>query len=324
MVFTATPVFATPLSQPTHLYTFGDSSIDKGRAFELTKAMLEGSSAPEGAYIRAESGYYWQGRYSNGPVYTELLAEHLGVDITSYAVGGAKSGPDHEGNSNWSGWFKGTGGLEQTEEFISDMDGELDPDALYLISIGGNDGYNLAFDTLENVAAASAANIKTMVANLADAGAKNFVVALQTQRPGRGASEFTQAHAAATTVALRQARQELGVNILTVDFSPLNRDIERNPEDYGFATFHHFAISNFIPHGMGFSWIDNTALFADMPEDYGVYEFDGFLGYDENSRGFWTVDEYYFFDEWHVTRKAHYHHYAYLLPLVSNFLANVN
>ena len=324
LVVTAVPVSGAPLTQPTHLFTFGDSSIDKGRALEMTTEIVNRPDAPEDAFIRAESGFYWQGRYSNGPVYTELLAEHFEIEITNYAVGGAKSGPNALGYTNWSDWFEGTGGIEQTLDAIRDMEGELDPDALYLIHIGGNDGFNLSFDTVENVAAASAANIKTMVENLAGAGAENFVVVLQTYRPGRGISAFGEAHAAATTQAMREAREELGVNILTVDFSPLNRDIGENPERYGFATFHHYVISNFIPYGMGFSWIDNTEHFANVPEDFGVYEFDDFAGYDEYSRGFWTVDEYYFFDEWHITRKAHYHHFNYIRPLVKNFLSNVN
>ncbi len=305
----------------THLYTFGDSSVDIGRGKALTEALVNGENPPEGAYIKAEDGYYWKGRYSNGKVFTELLAEYLQVDMTNYAVGGAKSGPDATGNTNWSGWLPGTGGIEQTKEFVKDQGGKVDPNALYLISVGGNDTYNLSIEgeTVTSVTNKSAANIREMVTDLAKAGAKNFVVMLQYRKPEKTLSPFTEAHQKATLKAMAQAQRELKVNILCVDLTPLTEAMEADMEAFGYKTFSYYMISDWIPAiGYSYHYLDNTELFANPPEGYYTYEYDGFLGYDED--GFWTADQYFYYDEYHVTRTTHQHIFNFLQPLVNDFL----
>jgi len=310
-----------PTENPiSHLYTFGDSSVDIGRAKELTTAIVNSGSVPEGAYIKAEDGYYWEGRYSNGKVFTELLAEYLDVGITNYAVGGAKSGPDSAGYTNWSGWLEGTGGVEQTKEFVETNNGSVDSDALYLISTGGNDTYNLLTDAVENVVEDSVSNIAEMVEDLADAGAKRFIVILQCYKPGSGLSEFSDLHNTSTEKAMAELTGSRELDILCVDFSSLNEDIENNMEEYGYKTLSYYMISDYIPAiGYSYHFLDNTKLFSEAPEGYGEYEYDDFTGYGED--GFWTVDEYYYYDEYHVTRTTHKHFFEYMKPLVEEFFA---
>jgi len=311
------PATENPIS---HLYTFGDSSVDIGRAKELTTAIVNSDSVPEGAYIKAEDGYYWEGRYSNGKVFTELLAEYLDVGITNYAVGGAKSGPDSDGYTNWSSWLEGTGGVEQTKEFVETNNGNVDSDALYLISTGGNDTYNLLTDSVENVVAESVSNIAEMVEDLADAGAKRFIVILQCYKPGSGLSEFSDLHKTSTEKAMAELAKSRELDILCVDFSSLNEDIENNIEEYGYKTLSYYMISDYIPAiGYSYHFLDNTKLFSEAPEGYGEYEYDDFTGYGED--GFWTVDEYYYYDEYHVTRTTHKHFFEYMKPLVEEFFA---
>src|SRR5699024_4196638 len=98
----------------------------------------------DGMYIKADTEHYWKGRYSNGRVFSEYIANELAGDydnLTNYAVGGAFTGVmtgtkgAMDDRSNWSSWLKGWGGVQQTERFLKDMNGQADPEALYIISV---------------------------------------------------------------------------------------------------------------------------------------------------------------------------------------------
>ncbi|HEY9660166.1 MAG TPA: SGNH/GDSL hydrolase family protein, partial [Allocoleopsis sp.] len=66
------------------LYVFGDSLSDTGTVFRATGGLYP-SDPP-----------YFQGRYSNGRVWVEYLADYLAVDrINNFACGGATT----EGNA---------------------------------------------------------------------------------------------------------------------------------------------------------------------------------------------------------------------------------
>jgi cholinesterase len=104
------------------------------------------------------------GRFSNGPVWVELLAKRLGLSLapvrfggTNLAVGGARAA----GN----GLFDLAA---QTAFFLAR--GEADPKALYVIYAGGND-----LRSGENPARAAQA-VAASVEQLAAAGARHFLV----------------------------------------------------------------------------------------------------------------------------------------------------
>jgi len=63
-------------------YTFGDSLIDTGNLFQAT-----GGSFPP-------SPPYFNGRFSNGPIWLETLGTKLGIDAetNNFAFGGSTSG----------------------------------------------------------------------------------------------------------------------------------------------------------------------------------------------------------------------------------------
>jgi phospholipase/lecithinase/hemolysin len=92
---------ATPFSD---LIVFGDSLSDNGNA----------------------------GRFSNGPVWAERIAERMGLDLqparsggTNYAIGGART---HGGLTDV---------LSQTAAYLARR--SVDPDALYIVFAGAND-----------------------------------------------------------------------------------------------------------------------------------------------------------------------------------------
>ncbi|KAG2485156.1 hypothetical protein HYH03_016046 [Edaphochlamys debaryana] len=74
---TSTSSSSSP-SLPTELVVFGDSLSDTGNMFRITNGQVP---TPEA---------YWRGRFSNGPVWVDLLARGLGASsVSNYAVGGA-------------------------------------------------------------------------------------------------------------------------------------------------------------------------------------------------------------------------------------------
>jgi cholinesterase len=172
------------------LIAFGDSLSDVGN---LYTTLREGGDDDETIYIdigyTAAPGRYDNGRYSNGPLWVEHLANQLGLGPlapnngeqpltmgTDFAYAGARSG---------------TGGtdfiipnlLTQIECYLT-LPNTASPTALYTIWAGGNDVIDYIGDGMPNTPAAiepftdmMAANISTAVTTLYDAGARNFLVA---------------------------------------------------------------------------------------------------------------------------------------------------
>ena len=133
----ALPASAAPLS----LVIFGDSLSDTGNA----------------------------GRFSNGQVWVERLAQHLGLEArparaggTNFAVGGARAsgGPDDLAT--------------QIDAYLAR--GEADPDAIFVLYIGSNDLRAAAHSAQPaEVMAAAAASIEQAIERLALAGARRLL-----------------------------------------------------------------------------------------------------------------------------------------------------
>ena len=123
----AAPAHAVPYSD---LYVFGDSLVDAGNVFVLT-----GGTTPDPA-----EGYF-EGRFTNGPDFTDLL----GAQIT-----GSFTTPSLLGGNNFA--FGGArivdnGGIPdldlQVATYLTRSGGTADPDALYAINVAGNDIFAL-------------------------------------------------------------------------------------------------------------------------------------------------------------------------------------
>ncbi len=145
----------------TDLYSFGDSLSDTGNVFVAT-----GGSTP--AYP------YFDGNFSNGPVWADLLGPMLGLSSptasltggTNYAFGGARTTVNNAVPSTQS----------QVATYLTDTGGAADPNALYTIWTGGNDinavsgGAPISDIESGGLAVASIAN------DLLIAGAQNILV----------------------------------------------------------------------------------------------------------------------------------------------------
>ncbi|EHR72591.1 PEP-CTERM putative exosortase interaction domain-containing protein [Burkholderiales bacterium JOSHI_001] len=158
----------------TNMFVFGDSLTDTGNIFLATA----GSASPQALPP------YYQGRFSDGPLWIDVLAQGLGLP--------AGAAPSLLGGTNfaWAGARTGRGttppGLLLQEEAFTNSVPTLDPNALYVVVGGGNDMRDArnAFtsesgaDQAGRQAAANAAvlNLSVVVTDLASRGAKHFLV----------------------------------------------------------------------------------------------------------------------------------------------------
>ena len=222
-------VFATslPSSESTQavspinqLYVFGDSLSDTGTIYNATG----------GAY--PPSPPYFQGRYSNGPVWVEHLASKLAVTLDrthNFAAGGATT----EAN----GAYGVPGLLTQVKSFTT-THAQADPQALYVIWAGANDYLqgatnptivvkNLmqAIESLSKVGAQ-----KILVGNLPDLGQLPSTRNTSNSSP---LSAVTQAHNLILAQSLKPL--EAKVQIIQLDASALYRAAETDPARFGFT-----------------------------------------------------------------------------------------
>lgn len=134
----------------TDIVVFGDSLSDNGNLLFIDD---QPNPDPE---------IYYQGRFSNGPVWVEYLAnsQRLNASLSDRALGGAQS----------DGLLP-PGLIEQVIVFIATDGPQLSSSALYIIWIGGNDYFNGDGNFMEAVA-----NIKDAMERLVEFGARHLLV----------------------------------------------------------------------------------------------------------------------------------------------------
>ncbi len=190
-----------PAQAYSTLWVFGDSLSDTGNVLALTTAFTPN---PFPVYPGAE------GRFSNGPIWVDVLAAGLGLpagaqasnllltDAVTVTPLGALGGQ----NFAWGGARTGLGGsagattglLGQLAAWnggaftvATGLSRAADPNALYVVVAGGNDlrdarsanpGASAADDTARTSAAGAAAQgVVNSVGLLAQAGARHFLIA---------------------------------------------------------------------------------------------------------------------------------------------------
>ena len=141
----------------SRIYAFGDSLSDTGNAYAKTGV----PSAP-----------YFKGHFSNGPVWTEYLAEDLGIPETNLAYGGAVSGESSELQFGSAPAVTVPGVLSQTQSFIAASPDGIDQEALYVIWVGAND----YLSGEQRDSSVPVINIRSAVSMLSQAGAQNFLL----------------------------------------------------------------------------------------------------------------------------------------------------
>ncbi|MBI4776421.1 MAG: SGNH/GDSL hydrolase family protein [Deltaproteobacteria bacterium] len=132
----------------TDVVAFGDSLSDNGNVFALTRGFIP------------DQTLYYEGRFSNGPVWVEYLTDELGVGghLRDYAYGGAQT----------AGAIP-PGLLQQVQYFVETF--EVPSRALFAIWIGANDLWREGADV-----SASVRNIMDALDLLVSAGADHFLI----------------------------------------------------------------------------------------------------------------------------------------------------
>ncbi|HYX13203.1 MAG TPA: SGNH/GDSL hydrolase family protein [Nostoc sp.] len=196
----------------TELYVFGDSLSDTGMVFRATGGMYPPNPT------------YFQGRYSNGRVWIEYLAErlHLSSKQThNFAYGGSTTGS--VGNSYVPSLLNQVQTFTQTHQHPNS-------DALYVLWAGAN-------DYLQGVSSATipVKNVTTAINSLTDVGARKILVAnlpdlgqLPATRNSANSgnlSALTQAHNQGLRRSLKVlSQQHSDVEIVQLDANALYRD----------------------------------------------------------------------------------------------------
>ena len=194
------------MTVPTYsgFFTFGDSLVDAGNALELAELYgdLTFSDLPDGA--PSEQRGYFRGRFSDGYVFTDLLSNKLiglvtkpvfpfGYDDPFLGVPISPFAGDPQGNN--LNFAYGGSQIRQGDEVVPDLDGQTDafrnavdgnadPNALYSVTVGGNDIRSLVTTSGTFVGQAeayaslriSADKMLRELTQLMDDGARNFLI----------------------------------------------------------------------------------------------------------------------------------------------------
>ena len=229
--------------------SFGDSYADNGNAFAL--AGIE----PYDTVV------YSSGRFSNGPVYVEILAQLLNASEDNFAIGGAKAnggntndglpGLSYEIASYLNGGYIGAG-----PNVFPTVDGTFDADDLVTFNIGGNDARDFQLDValgaadpatlgaqatnsaagaiaaLDAVVAAGAQNISWINGNTANLPETAFYP------PEAQAAQIRQAYNDIYDAATRAALADYaasGVMVHYLDLDTVAGIIEANLSEFGFT-----------------------------------------------------------------------------------------
>ncbi|MEM9212789.1 MAG: SGNH/GDSL hydrolase family protein [Cyanobacteria bacterium P01_F01_bin.150] len=226
-----------------NLVIFGDSLSDAGNAFQIS----DGAVPPSPPYVN--------GRFSNGDLIVDFIAEALGLPEnesyllggSNYAFGGAQTG---EGTS-FTGTLEGLLNPVEVPNIAQQIDLYLADQTpantdLFFIYGGGNDfiaplAAGQGIPTPESVVG----NITAHITELAEAGATTFVV---PNLPSPGISPLfagqppevrgllnnaTDAFNQLLDVELDAIASDLDVTILEPDFNGIVDDILANPSQFG-------------------------------------------------------------------------------------------
>lgn len=204
----------------TAMYVLGDSLSDTGNIFTATSGLAPASP-------------YYNGRFSDGPVYTDVVAQGLGVSSLNTLNGGTNGA--YGGAKVISG--DPTPSLtQQAAALIGGAGGVLDPSALYVAFGGAND--LRAGDTVEE-ALAVAEQLATIVSDLISAGAVDVLVPNLPDlgsTPEAGGDPAARAITMAYNEALANALGGVGGgNIIQFDLFGLFDDLIDDPGAFGFT-----------------------------------------------------------------------------------------
>ncbi|MDZ8086476.1 MAG: SGNH/GDSL hydrolase family protein [Nostoc sp. DedQUE12b] len=222
------------------IYVFGDSFSDTGNAFNATNRTFPPSPK------------YFDGRFSNGPVWVEYLAQDFGLSFnprTNFAFGGATTGVDNISVPEFPG-------LQRQIASFTAENPSANPNALYIVWAGANDYFSYFAGGVPNPNQA-VANISAAVTSLAAIGAQDIMVVNQpdlgkfpvanfnSQIPSLF-STLTNAHNSGLNATINFLNQQLDpdVNIISFNVNDLFRRIIAEPKEFGLTNAINYCIQD--------------------------------------------------------------------------------
>ena len=224
------------------IVSFGDSLTDTGNFLEVS-TVLSGLGVPGFATPLPQAGDYFNGRFSNGRVAVEVLADGLkgtlndgqSLFLENYAYGGAQTGQN--------GVLPNTGMRSQLLSYQKSPQSGVgaDSDALYFVWGGGNDLRSIADNpgNANQIVGDALINLGTIVGTLYQMGARNFLLpnlpdlsltpeVLQSNDPmkigqAKVLSETFNGLLNAQVITPLSAMP--GINLMTIDVMQSQRDI---------------------------------------------------------------------------------------------------
>jgi phospholipase/lecithinase/hemolysin len=148
-------VSATPLNK---MVVFGDSLSDTGNFYKHM----------DGQYPAYP---YFNGRFTDGPVWIELVAEKLQATIVNYAFGGAGVVPRDNDEESAIHHLH-----QEVSEYLEDTNDVVDENSLYVIWIGANNYLAMPEDKRTAIGVV-VDGIEYDMRILIDKGAKHFLIA---------------------------------------------------------------------------------------------------------------------------------------------------
>ncbi len=248
------PLKATAVSF-TGMYVFGDSLSDTGNTFGFTAGNIPPNPP------------YFPGRFSNGLIWIDYLAEDLALNPTTYAdvilggvtpteginfaFGGATTGTENTISLTFPGVPDLPALQDQISLFTESLTSTADSDALYIIWGGAND-YLPTEGTFEPLTSSSESinNLSNAINSLAEVGAKNIMVvnlpnlgdvpvALNANQQEPGTSDrlngLAEEHNTALAAEINDLTLSLApdVNLISFNLNALFTEVVNNPEQFG-------------------------------------------------------------------------------------------
>jgi outer membrane lipase/esterase len=231
------PAWSAPFSQ---VIIFGDSLSDTGNVLEATNGLIPGPP-------------YYNGRFSNGPTYAEVLTANLGGSAvssihggTNYAFGGART------DAHFLGPFATVLGQVASYQVQTT---KADPNALYIVFAGANnlqDAIMAAGSDPSNAAAIGRSvvtnaidDLQSILTSLDDLGANNVLIpnvpdlgeVPRVLERGEAASQFATSLSLDFNQSLASLvrSEQQNLDIVYADTFSFVRGLIDNPGHFGLA-----------------------------------------------------------------------------------------
>ena len=223
---TAAATAATP--KFTNLYVFGDSYCDVGNVSLATQGERPGP-------------LYFNGRFSNGPLWVDHIAGYLGLKLAPSLAGGT----DFAFAGAWvTAPENGVPSIpQQVEMYLQATGGKADPSALYFLDGGGNDIVQTTTGNPNALGYQIAVGIADSEQMLRKAGARYFII---PNLFNVGLLPVAADHVSFAAAASASANQWLTkllwfdqqlpmIHILRVDVNSMMNAVQKDVTHFGFV-----------------------------------------------------------------------------------------